>query len=466
MVDRRPDLSHSALPYHDESPSELDPSTSESPSLVAFTTPLHTTTHMSTDHPHGKPDAGGLGDEPTSPDAAMHVNKEGPGSTIQPTTGVPPETALLLETAAHAAHHHQPSTAAAAALVDASVLFRDSLGETDLVDMSRATEDAVALAAMQEAAAMVMQAQTPIPVPVSAVAGGSLMDGRHIANTATNTTPAHAMHAVFADHPSTDPPANPMDVHGHPQSTVTETTTPPMSTSKRKAYDDLTVTQDSSKPPSKRAAPTRIAWSDRLQQLVDYKAQHGNLLIPIRYKHNPSLGKFVHNTREQYKLFHKKTPAGYKKKCSLTPERIRQLDDVGFAWTTERTKQQTKEWQARFQQLKRFKEEYGHCLVPHGYVRDPSFAEWIHRQRTSYNSKTTGPNNPMLEDRFQQLKALGFNFTVHSDKWMDHWNQLKDYKDQNGDCQVPTHYAQNPKLGRWVHTQRHQRRLQQKGKKS
>jgi len=74
--------------------------------------------------------------------------------------------------------------------------------------------------------------------------------------------------------------------------------------------------------------------------------------------------------------------------------------------------------------------------------------------------------NPMMKARFEQLKALGFNFTVHSDKWLDHWKQLQDYKEKHGDCQVPTHYAENPKLGRWVHTQRHQRRLQQKGKKS
>jgi Helicase associated domain len=32
-------------------------------------------------------------------------------------------------------------------------------------------------------------------------------------------------------------------------------------------------------------------------------------------------------------------------------------------------------------------------------------------------------------------------------------------------CQVPTHFSENPRLGRWVHTQRHQRRLQLKGKK-
>ncbi len=31
---------------------------------------------------------------------------------------------------------------------------------------------------------------------------------------------------------------------------------------------------------------------------------------------------------------------------------------------------------------------------------------------------------------------------------------------------MPTHFGENPKLGRWVHTQRHQRRLHLKGKKS
>jgi hypothetical protein len=74
--------------------------------------------------------------------------------------------------------------------------------------------------------------------------------------------------------------------------------------------------------------------------------------------------------------------------------------------------------------------------------------------------------NPLVKERMDKLEILGFNFTVHSDKWMDHWKMLKEYRDKHGHVQVPTHYADNPKLGRWVHTQRHQRRLQQKRKKS
>ena len=102
-------------------------------------------------------------------------------------------------------------------------------------------------------------------------------------------------------------------------------------------------------------------------------------------------------------------------------------------------------------------------MVPHGYEADPSFAEWIHRQRTAYAAfiKEEKPN-PLVQSRIAKLEEIGFNFTVHTDKWMDQYLMLKSYKEKHGDCQVPTHYAENPKLGRWTHTQRHQRRLKSK----
>ena len=122
---------------------------------------------------------------------------------------------------------------------------------------------------------------------------------------------------------------------------------------------------------TRRSAPKRVSWEDRMEMLQRYKQEHGDLLIPIRYKQNPSLGKFVHNTREQYKLFHKRTPEGYKKKCSLTAERIAQLDDIGFVWSTERTKRQNEDWEGRLEQLKEYKKEHGvrvcigrHMMLP------------------------------------------------------------------------------------------------------
>jgi Helicase associated domain len=114
-----------------------------------------------------------------------------------------------------------------------------------------------------------------------------------------------------------------------------------------------------------RVSQPRLSWEERVEQLKNYKKEHGDLLIPIRYKGNPSLGKFVHNTREQYKLYHKhhqesnNSSGKPKKKCTLSAERIRQLDELGFAWSTERTKHQEEDWEARLQQLRDYKAKHG-----------------------------------------------------------------------------------------------------------
>lgn len=83
----------------------------------------------------------------------------------------------------------------------------------------------------------------------------------------------------------------------------------------------------------------------------------------------------------------------------------------GFVWTTERTKKQNEDWNVRLEQLKEYKTQHGDCLVPHGYKPDPSFAEWIHRQRTTFAMHVKeGRTNPMVEERMKKLEEMGFNF--------------------------------------------------------
>lgn len=242
--------------------------------------------------------------------------------------------------------------------------------------------------------------------------------------------------------------------------------------SRRRSIRRTTKNSSNRSPPTKRQrtvkSPThrRTSWEERLQQLQDYKSKHGDLLIPIRFKDNPSLGKFVHNTREQYKLFHRAAEPGKTKKCSLTVRRIEQLEDIGFLWSAERSKHQKEDWEARVKQLQEYKDVYGDCLVPHGYNEDVSFGEWVHRQRTTYAHMVKEEHpNPLIVARMKQLDDLGFHFTVHADKWMEHWKELQAYKRLHGNCDCPTHCPDNLRLGRWVHTQRHQRRLKLKGQK-
>jgi hypothetical protein len=58
--------------------------------------------------------------------------------------------------------------------------------------------------------------------------------------------------------------------------------------------------------------------------------------------------------------------------------------------------------------------------------------------------------------RIRALDAVGFDWgTSKTDSWSLRFEQLCEYKEQFGDCLVPTRrYAANPKLGLWVSKQR------------
>ena len=64
------------------------------------------------------------------------------------------------------------------------------------------------------------------------------------------------------------------------------------------------------------------------------------------------------------------------------------------------------------------------------------------------------------------MDALGVSWSNDDSKWNSMFEQLKLYKKQFGNCKVPHNYAGNPKLGRWVGTQIHERRKKIKRRNS
>lgn len=231
--------------------------------------------------------------------------------------------------------------------------------------------------------------------------------------------------------------------------------------------DENPPVADQASLPAKKTRAPKMTWNNRYLQLKEYKKENGNCLVPTRFKSNPQLGKWVHNQREQYKMFCHKTKPGYKNKCCMTEERMKLLEEVGFAWSTERSKKQDEDWQARFQQLKQYQEQHGHCMVPHGYTQDPSLYEWVHRQRVQHASVVKSGKEPdqKIKERIDLLKTIGFSFTKQDDVWKERLNELRAYKEQHGNCEVPTHFPENPVLGRWVISQRYEFRKRCKGKK-
>jgi hypothetical protein len=68
------------------------------------------------------------------------------------------------------------------------------------------------------------------------------------------------------------------------------------------------------------------AFSSRVDQLREYKARHGDCLVPKVWKENPQLGSWVANQRKQHRALLSGKPT------SLTKERRAELESIGFTW--------------------------------------------------------------------------------------------------------------------------------------
>jgi hypothetical protein len=142
------------------------------------------------------------------------------------------------------------------------------------------------------------------------------------------------------------------------------------------------------------------AWNDRFKELLSYKKEHGDCLVPQRFPQNPQLGVWVNKQRAEYKLLKEG------KKSSMTQERISALESVGFVWAKRRKGQPT--WDLKFEELKRYRAENGDCLVPTKYAENPALGRWVSTQRAQYKLMQEGKPTTMTQERVHLLEHLGF----------------------------------------------------------
>lgn len=204
------------------------------------------------------------------------------------------------------------------------------------------------------------------------------------------------------------------------------------------------------KPPKKKQDTKWLASYDELKQ---YKAEHGDCIVPRGYPLNPRLASWVAEQRKQYKLMKDG------KQSSITPKRIELLNEIDFAWNA-----QEAAWDRHMTDLKRFKEEFSDCLVPLNHPKFPKLGLWVKEQRRHYTLMKQGKPSHMTEERARALDDVGFCWDTHEAVWGERLRELCQYKATYGDCIVPTNYGVNPKLGTWVHHQRRQYKKYKEGK--
>jgi hypothetical protein len=121
-------------------------------------------------------------------------------------------------------------------------------------------------------------------------------------------------------------------------------------------------------------------------------------------------------------------------------------------------------WKVKFAELIEFKQQKGHCCVPNTFEKNPALARWVKRQRYQYKLKIEGKESTMTDERIVVLNEHGFIWDSHGAAWQERFNELAEYKELYGNCNVPSNYSSNPQLATWTKCQRRQYKLYSEGK--
>lgn len=214
--------------------------------------------------------------------------------------------------------------------------------------------------------------------------------------------------------------------------------------------------------PNRRAGRTPAAlWADGIGHLETFISEHRHARVPKGYvcADGMRLASWVMHRREDRRLG----------AARLTPERIAQLDALGFDWAPPRPGRSVDDfaaqWAAILARLTRYRDEHGNLDVPHRWVCEDGFrlGEWVSRRRTDRRHQTP----TLTPERIRQLDALGFNWgpatgraAVEQQRWANAIAHLTDYVAAHGHARVPHRFTCTDgfRLGLWVTTRRVDRR--------
>jgi hypothetical protein len=176
-------------------------------------------------------------------------------------------------------------------------------------------------------------------------------------------------------------------------------------------------------------------WARMFSELVAFHQRFRHCRVLPNWSESPNLGKWV--MRQRF----------FKRKGGLSQERIKRLDDIGFAWSPLDTS-----WKRKFDQLAAFTTEHGHCKVPFNDPEHRKLAIWVRIQRTARRK------GKLKDDKIQQLTAIGLDWEVYEKNWLEMFGELIEYFKIQGHCNVPQGWDANPELAKWVMYQRARKR--------
>ena len=160
-------------------------------------------------------------------------------------------------------------------------------------------------------------------------------------------------------------------------------------------------------------------WMERYGELKEYRRVHDTCRVPSDHP-NTKLVSWVKLQRREYRRLLKVGGGEGKAEgdddvtttSSLTPERIRLLDAIGF----EVSSAHDELFEVRMLQLREYRARYGDTLVPITY-ENRALAQWVSTQRRRYRELQKTGIRPygFSDERIRQLDDIGFvwNYRQH-----------------------------------------------------
>ena len=192
-------------------------------------------------------------------------------------------------------------------------------------------------------------------------------------------------------------------------------------------------------------------WNTKFEELKAFKAKYGTCNVPQCDPENKQLGVWLRNQRTGYNLYKTKG-----KGRGMTKERIQMLESLGVEW---RINAKHVPWQQRFEELKAYAKEYGHCSIPGTDMKHKQLRVWLRNQRKGYSLyKAKGKGRGMTEERIRLLESIGVEWETRKTRseipWMKRFDELKAYKAKHGTFNIHHCDDHHKQLARWLSKQR------------
>lgn len=177
-----------------------------------------------------------------------------------------------------------------------------------------------------------------------------------------------------------------------------------------------------------------LAWKRAFSLAEAYYQEHGNLLVPNRYKAADgfALGQWVSVRRQKYL------------DGELTAEQIQQLESIGMVWDAVSAR-----WEKAYAEAATYYAENGNLETPAKYVAPSGVAlgSWLSSQRRLYQ------NGKLSADKITRLEKIGIDWSDRHDRsWQKYYAAARQYCQAHGNLDIPAGYVtvDGVALGRWA----------------